>query len=151
MAPPRRGIGPTVMSDVGRRTVTGTLRVFAAEALIFPDRVPGRDPALGRDRRGLGDGVDRGGGRGGRAGRRHRLWRIGLPAASLARTGLLTLLAWLAARAWPAEGAPAVVLELTGLGLAIPAAYWALAEFGPREIELLRSLLRTRIPGRRVT
>lgn len=81
----------------------------------------------------------------------HRLWRIRLPAASLARTGLLTLLAWLAARAWPAESAPAVVLELAVLGLAIPAAYWALAEFGPREIELLRSLLRVRVPGRRAT
>ena len=73
-----------------------------------------------------------------------RVWETRIPAGTVARSILITVAAYAAGRAWPAQGA-ALLLKLAVLCLAIVLAFVLLGELSAAELRQVRVLARSRL------
>ncbi len=68
-----------------------------------------------------------------------RLWGVGLPAATMLRTGAVSVVAWAIAAGWETPGGW-LVLKVLVVSLVVPAALIATGELGRRELRFARSV-----------
>lgn len=72
------------------------------------------------------------------------LWGVGLPMATLARSLLISVIAYVLAAGWPVTGVLFLVLKLSAIGLMVLLGFFALGEFSTAELGAARAMFRRR-------
>jgi O-antigen/teichoic acid export membrane protein len=72
----------------------------------------------------------------------HRLWDVGVPTATLARSLVISAGAYVSAATWPVTGFLFLALKLSVIGVAVLLGFFALGEFNATELNGLRTMFR---------